>query len=464
MPDPITWYTLGRTVADPGRIMGMVDDKFLGHNADPSAHGQSAEAIYAHRAEVILDHLANSVTEVKIKNLAVTRQKIAEAAIGEAQIDDLAVTMAKIKDLLVDTANIADLAVETLQIAGEAVTNAKVLKTARAYKFIVDQAGNGDFTTIPPAIAAAGADGGGTILILAGTYTIEANVDMPSNINLVGSDPTDCIIDFGNAAYSIRVDGALSGGRRDVHFKNLTFQNCYDHLEGALYFNAAPFCSVTNCRFIGNWDVGNSRGLEVRVKSCVGFRFNDNHLKDTSGRVHVTGGCFESIIASNYFESIEDVGIYVNSQLVMILNNAINTSNGTNGIHLDTSEDCIVSGNDLWSVGGSGIYLEASNSCRVVNNEIEGNFVADYCIRIDGGCDTIVVSGNGVGGANNNQIFLDDSDYCVIANNISVGNGSPDILINDAGCVRNVVIGNRCSNNLVDNGTDTEVGHNNVGG
>lgn len=62
MPDPITWYTLGRTVDDTESILEAVDTKMLVHNLDPSAHGQENESIYDHRVAAELDHLLGSVS------------------------------------------------------------------------------------------------------------------------------------------------------------------------------------------------------------------------------------------------------------------------------------------------------------------------------------------------------------------------------------------------------------------
>lgn len=61
MPDPLTWYALGRTVADTETILEAVDTKILTHNLDPSAHGQTGEVMFEHRSATLLDHLFGSV-------------------------------------------------------------------------------------------------------------------------------------------------------------------------------------------------------------------------------------------------------------------------------------------------------------------------------------------------------------------------------------------------------------------
>lgn len=76
MSEPITWQNIARVIADPTTIQKFVEDSFAAHNADGSAHGQSAEAIYNHRIAEILDHLDGSTTTEKIANYAVTENKI----------------------------------------------------------------------------------------------------------------------------------------------------------------------------------------------------------------------------------------------------------------------------------------------------------------------------------------------------------------------------------------------------
>jgi len=86
MPDPVSWYTLGRTVSDPQLIMEMIDEKLLAHNQEPAAHGQTSEAVHTHRSGDPADHPDESITTAKIKNLAVTNAKIKDATIEYAKI------------------------------------------------------------------------------------------------------------------------------------------------------------------------------------------------------------------------------------------------------------------------------------------------------------------------------------------------------------------------------------------
>lgn len=66
-------------MTDSQTIAAYIAAQFATHNADESAHGQSAEAIYNHRIAEILDHLDQSVTEWKIADLAVNENKIIQS-------------------------------------------------------------------------------------------------------------------------------------------------------------------------------------------------------------------------------------------------------------------------------------------------------------------------------------------------------------------------------------------------
>jgi len=61
MPDPITWDQLVKAIGDLTTIAEEIDAKILTHNFDPSAHGQSDEAVYNHRISSSLDHVFGSV-------------------------------------------------------------------------------------------------------------------------------------------------------------------------------------------------------------------------------------------------------------------------------------------------------------------------------------------------------------------------------------------------------------------
>ncbi len=61
----VTWGSLAKTIDDKMTISEEIDADLLEHNEDPSAHGQTNEAVSVHRVADILDHLDGSVTDIK---------------------------------------------------------------------------------------------------------------------------------------------------------------------------------------------------------------------------------------------------------------------------------------------------------------------------------------------------------------------------------------------------------------
>ena len=404
MPDPITWYTLGRTVADPERIMAVMDEKFLSHNQDPSAHGQTSEAVHVHRTDEPFDH------------------------------------------------------------PQYVVYNINMAPSTRTVKAFADAGGAAEFERIEDAIGYVNGLGGGTVHVKPGTYYITANLNMPSNVNLIGEDPTDCILDFGSAAYSIRIDGTLVGGRRDVHFENLTFQNCYDYLEGALYFKSAPDCSVENCRFTNNWDVGNSRGREITVDGCLRFTLEGNKIFTTSGEVYFTGYIDGSRVLYNRWDDAEETCFYMYGAGVTVTGNIVDQCAGDYVFYLEQDEYSTYIGNSLWGATVSVIRLNGCNYVKLIGNEFVGQSVANYAIEADTNCQGLVISNNYCGSLMSDGIIIKNSDFVIISGNTTADDHGDGVVIDDAGCLRCVVVGNRLEGGVLDNGTDTEVGHNTEGG
>ncbi len=61
MADPITWGDLAKAIGENTTIDQEIANLILAHNLDPSAHGQTNEAVYTHRIAEALDHLYGSV-------------------------------------------------------------------------------------------------------------------------------------------------------------------------------------------------------------------------------------------------------------------------------------------------------------------------------------------------------------------------------------------------------------------
>jgi len=139
MPDPISWYALGRVINDPQTIMEAIDEKFLAHNQDLGAHGFSNEAVWAHRNQYLLDHVNYSIYNVKIN------------------------------------------------------------PASRPVKAFVDVGGAAEYSNIQEAIDYVNSLGGGRIVIKSGIYNLMVNPTLYSNITLEGENASSTIIRFSGA-------------------------------------------------------------------------------------------------------------------------------------------------------------------------------------------------------------------------------------------------------------------------
>ena len=70
---------------------------------------------------------------------------------------------------------------------------------------LIRQVAPGD--DIQAAIDAVNREGGGTVQLLAGTYLTKNNIELKSNVSLVGSGIGSTIVDFGGQTYNLRVTG-----------------------------------------------------------------------------------------------------------------------------------------------------------------------------------------------------------------------------------------------------------------
>lgn len=126
MANPYIWAGLERATNDPTTIDQAIAEGMAAHNADPEAHLGDGESLQSHRAAEIIDHLA------------------------------------------------------------ESVVNDKIRRTARRYVAIVDPVSDVDFDTLASAVEYARGVGGGDIYITRGTHFLSADIPCPPTIGLYG--------------------------------------------------------------------------------------------------------------------------------------------------------------------------------------------------------------------------------------------------------------------------------------
>jgi len=99
---------------------------------------------------------------------------------------------------------------EELDHAVYSILNKYTYPQARTYKAIVDPAGFGDLTDIQDAIDYVAGIGGGSIFIKNGTYTLTADLVIPSNIQLQGESMEGVKIYFAGGDYQVLVQGTAN--------------------------------------------------------------------------------------------------------------------------------------------------------------------------------------------------------------------------------------------------------------
>lgn len=135
MSDGYIWGALNRATNDPTLIDEAIGEALVAHNDDPDAHLGPGQALESHRASEIIDHVA------------------------------------------------------------ESVVNDKIRRTARRYVAIVDPSSEFDFDTVAGAVQYAMSVGGGDIFIKRGTHYISGSIDLSPTISFYGEGIGETILE-----------------------------------------------------------------------------------------------------------------------------------------------------------------------------------------------------------------------------------------------------------------------------
>lgn len=243
------------------------------------------------------------------------------------------------------------------------------------YDKIVDAAGGGDSTTIDGALGAAG-----RIFVKAGTYNAE-----PANTITVDQANTEIVLDRGvtitakvvitanyvtisGAGYSSYINGSTIGHA-------ISSTGTYTTLK---HFSTATTAGggATNNALYLTGGLGRIIDVTVRASDWQAVHIAGNNYlvsgvrvlgADKGGIYHDSG--VRSTIIKNVIEHTGDQGIFTACNYTIISNNSIFTT-GDDGIGLwNTSNSCVVTGNNIKAFTNEGIDDDSVGS-TVVNNEI----------------------------------------------------------------------------------------------
>ncbi|HUV42312.1 MAG TPA: right-handed parallel beta-helix repeat-containing protein [Patescibacteria group bacterium] len=408
MADPVTWYTLARTIDDLETIQEKIDAKLLTHNLDPSAHGQTAESLWEHRVKPLLDHINYSIY------------------------------------------------------------NFKVNPAARVFKAIVAEGGEGDFRTIQEAIDYADLFGGGQVFIKAGTYDITSDLILYSNIQLIGEDDDTVILDFGESDAQVLIAGSVGNYKRNITLEKINFKDG-ENEDGLIWITYVDNVTIEGCKFthsaatttLNNGWIGittnSSRIFVRRNRFLSGTNYiyldavnklwileNYFYYSQRNGLVH--GGGSHVIIRNNVFESMRQNVNY---------EGAIFFENNITNLHIE--------GNQFINCKGYVINFAGLTRAIIVDNRIDGIALTSYGIYLSY-CVRCTISGNNFDNFDQSGIYLEDSDKNDIVANVITNCDGYGVWISNVGCDKNVVVGNVLTDNglggIRDDGAGTIKDHN----
>lgn len=370
MSSPYIWSGLQRATTDPTTIDEAISEAIIAHGDDPDAHLGTDQSLQSHRASEIIDHLA------------------------------------------------------------ESVVNDKISAVARAYKAIVGSGQAGDYTTIQAAIPFVTANGGGTILLMPGSYYLSGQVEIPANVNLYAQDSESVTIygDYTAGDYFTITDDTAAGQNIQV-FQNINFINSSD---GIFYTEATDLTYVINCRYINCSFTGGGRyiyaenqnitfqtcGLTISNSPAVETQYTTIY-EDTSVTRHSTS-------STCYLNNFHTSDLSTNKMIVR--NSNFNAAGSTTcEYYRDGGEGRIFVYNSTilnWSSEVSGMYwgdmIQSYVQCRS-NNNIDFNTDGEnYSVAQN----TIFVSGSGHVVANFNGISFNGNlitdNYSSIDNTVNI--------------------------------------------
>lgn len=390
MPDPISWYALGRDVNDPQTILEAVDEKILTHNLGPSAHGQSDEAVYNHRISQLLDHVNYSIYNIKLH------------------------------------------------------------PETRPIKAFVDVGGAAEFSKLQEAIDYVHALGGGKIFVKAGNYIQTVDITLYSDIYIEGEDADTTIINFNNTTYRMKGEGTAGAHIVNVLVSNIAIASSNNNTYRALRFDYGNNIIVEKCKFYDNINsIGNGTGdlifehaLNIYIRentfssassieiegtnifieenyfngepaggvygngitmnsACHSVKITDNHF-DFWCQSHIyiqnnLGASNNIIIADNYFSQSDSWSIYADPVENMTISGNIFDRGSGNAIDLNGCNIVSISGNIITSFTGDGVDLDASDRTAISGNTL--NSMDGYGVDVSNNtCDGTVIVGNSMSG------------------------------------------------------------------
>ena len=274
---------------------------------------------------------------------------------------------------------------------------------------------------------------GGVVYVKEGPYVITASIRRDiENVSLKGAGHSTTISTIMNAPLIHWVSDHFT-----IDGFNLEGNNAGAGQNG-IYLNGVDNSSVLNC-----W---------IKDMGSVG--------------IYLDGSCGSCWFMGSWIEGTEDSSIYIESAIDCIFSNNFCDRSGGDGVEVGTScQRCKFTNNNIKGMDFDGFFM-SGNQNNISDNTVSA--CADTGIEIFGSPSNII-NNNVVTNSTNDGILITgaSSDYNIIMGNRCCDNGGWEINVAQAGCQKNIVVGNQllvCTGAhggaLQDLGTNTEKGHN----
>jgi len=380
------------------------------------------------------------------------------------------------------------------QVPTGGLSYAQLNVDSRAYTAIVTlKKKQGSFDNIKDAVEFTNRQGGGRILIMPGTYTIDYDIPLYDDISIEGLSEKDVILDFNSSgSYSIKLDGVDTDDRiNNVEIRKMTIKNNHNTTTGTIYLDWVDNVLIEDITFTDNrtgssgFDIiGTSQTLGVHrlsINRCTASG-GATFLQIQSGHGNVMRDCDISGYNNKVLKGIEtETGLRMSIDNNQFIDNSAGVIHGylyyskvsnnrmtgdvTSGSMIEITETYGNSwiGNFISSDNNSGTLLDFDN-CS--NNYFSGNALIQagtgYVVQLGKSNNTVdfTFTGNQIstpsGAGDNTAIKITTAERTVIVGNII--NGKIYGVDIDAGVDKTVVIGNSMSGGtgiINDNGDKT---------
>lgn len=280
---------------------------------------------------------------------------------------------------------------------------------------------------------------GGVVLIKAATYSMAAQITLPSNVMLVGEGRESTILQSTSALATnmVRNDDQTNGNEYlgllylSLDHSAATGGAAFNFTKVAKSIVGYSYFKGNSASFTGFW-TGSAQADEENM--IIGNVF-DGHA--SSGVDQFGGGRLtDSSIIGNVFKNGGGSGGFVQRlPLRCMIAYNVSYNQGAAGISLETGQYCTLVGNVTYDNGNTGIVAVTSADGDPIGCIFIGNISKD---------NTTSTSGRGLSASGTGHIF---------SNNITIGNNGPGIEFtgDDCTCVGNICKNNGQNTDLADN-------------